>query len=255
MQPSRCQELVEAYIEWLRSRISVAEIRGVCEITTPFLDRHNDYLQIYVKRSNGNLVLTDDGYTIRDLALSGCDVSSPWRKQLLTTILNGFGVRLNDDELRVEARTDTFPQKKHALLQAMLAVNDMFMTATEHVVSLFFEDVEQFLVDHGVRYTPRVQFSGKSGFVHNFDFVIPASQVKPERILRAINRPERTNVTALLFAWNDTKEIRSPNSMAYAMLNDSEKPLSSDVIVALRQYGIIGVTWSGREEFASELAA
>ena len=52
--------------------ISVAEVRaGVCEITTPFVDRHNDSLQIYLFQENGNYVLTDDGYTLSNLEMSG----------------------------------------------------------------------------------------------------------------------------------------------------------------------------------------
>ena len=66
-----CKTLVEAYLAWLRDRISVAEIDGVCEITTPFLDRHNDQLQIYVEREGDRLRLTDDGYVIGDLQSSG----------------------------------------------------------------------------------------------------------------------------------------------------------------------------------------
>jgi hypothetical protein len=33
------------------------------EITTPYLDRHNDYTQIYVRRDNGAFMLTDGGET------------------------------------------------------------------------------------------------------------------------------------------------------------------------------------------------
>lgn len=250
-----CQDLVTAYLDWLRSKITVAEVQGVCEITTPFLDRHNDYIQIYVKRSNGGFLLTDDAYTIRDLSLSGCDLTSPRRKEVLTTILNGFGIRLDGEQLTIEARLETFPQKKHALLQAMLAVNDMFVIARAHVASLFLEDVERFLHLHKIRYTPKVQFVGKSGFVHNFDFVIPASTAQPERILRAINRPDRNSVTALLFSWNDTRDTRAAQSTAYALLNDSEKPPSPEVRGALKQYGVVVVPWSRREDFAQQLAA
>jgi len=38
-----------------------------------------------------------------------------------------------------------FAQKKHSLLQAMLAVNDMFVMGEEHVLSLFREDVAVFV--------------------------------------------------------------------------------------------------------------
>ncbi len=250
-----CQDLIVAYTNWLRQKITVEEINDFCEITTPFLDRHNDSLQIYVKRSNGGLLLTDDAYTIKDLRMSGCEFNTEKRRQMLHAVLNGFGVRLHGDELTVEAQPNNFPQKKHNLLQAMMAINDLFVLSAPMVTSLFREDVEKFLKAHEVRFTPAVKFTGKSGYDHLFDFVIPASRVKPERIIRAINRPNRQNVINLVFAWNDTKEVRSPDSTAYGILNDTEQAISPDVLEALKQYGVKSIPWSKREEFVEELAA
>ena len=66
-----CEQLVSTYVDWLKAKIEVQDINGVCEITTPFLDRHNDRLQIYVERGEHGLRLTDDGYIITDLEMSG----------------------------------------------------------------------------------------------------------------------------------------------------------------------------------------
>ena len=250
-----CSDLVRTYTEWLRQKISVQDINGVCEITTPFLDRHNDHIQIYVKPSNGGLILTDDGYIIRDLRLSGCEFRTEKRRQMLNAILGGFGIRLQGDELTIEARPENFPQKKHNIIQAMLAINDLFVMAAPMVASLFREDVERYLRVHDIRYTPSIKFTGKSGLDHFFDFVIPASRVKPERVLRAINRPNRQYVTSLIFAWTDTKEVRAPDSAAYAVLNDTEQLLNTDLIGALHQYGVKSIPWSNRDEYVLELAA
>lgn len=250
-----CQDLVNAYIEWLRERIKVEDIKGVCEITTPFLNRHNDHLQIYVKKSDGGLILTDDGYTISDLRLSGCEFTTEKRRQMLHSILNGFGVRLIEDELIVEARPDNFPQKKHNLIQAILSMNDLFVMAAPMVAGIFREDVERYLRLNEIRFTPSINFTGRSGFIHFFDFVIPSSKVKPERILRALNRPHRQNVTSLIFSWTDTKEVRAPDSTAYGVLNDIEQPINPDIISALKQYNITPLPWSKRDEYVKELAA
>jgi hypothetical protein len=251
---NNCQDLVNAYIEWLRQKIRVESINGICEITTPFLDRHNDQLQIYVKKSDNGFILTDDGYTIADLKLSGCDFTTEKRRQILHSTLNGFGVRLKENELIVESRVDNFPQKKHNLIQAILAVNDLFVMAEPMVVSIFLEDVERYFRLNEIRFTPSVNFSGKSGFVHFFDYVIPASKAKPERIIRAINRPNRQNITSLIFSWTDTKEVRAPDSTAYGVLNDMDQPINLDLTSALNQYGINSLIWSHRDKYVKELA-
>jgi hypothetical protein len=72
--------------------------------------------------------------------------------------------------------------RKHNLLQAMLAVNDLFFLSIQMVASLFYEDVVSWLDTNEIRYTPNVKFTGKSGYDHLFDFVIPKSRRQPERI-------------------------------------------------------------------------
>ena len=96
------------------------------EITTPYLDRHNDALQIYARSENGAFVLTDDSYIIHDLEASGCKLDTEKRKDLLQMTLNGFGVKLNHEAIEVQATPENFPLRKHNLIQAMLAVNDLF---------------------------------------------------------------------------------------------------------------------------------
>ncbi len=71
----------------------------------------------------------------------------------------------------------------------MLTVNDLFYTARSQVKSLFLDDVTQWLDLALVRYIPMVNFLGKSGFNHRFDFAIPKSQNYPERLIQTINNP------------------------------------------------------------------
>jgi hypothetical protein len=249
------QKLLDQYLRWLKDKTALRQVKDWIEITTPYLDRHNDYLQIYVKRENSGFVLTDDGYTVEDLKRSGCELETKKRKDLLTLTLNGFGVRLEGDALIVHASSDNFALRKHNLVQAMLGVNDLFYLAVPMVASLFLEDVTSWLDLHDIRYTPKVKFTGKSGYDHLFDFVIPASKKQPERILQTINRPSRDTAQAVAFSWIDTKEVRPANSRAYAFLNDSEHSPHASVLDALRNYNVNPVSWSKREEMKEELAA
>jgi hypothetical protein len=100
---SEVRDLIDKYVSWLRDKTGIREVGDYIEITTPYLDRHNDYLQIYVKKENGSFVLTDDGYIINDLEQSGCKIISPKREQLLRLTLNGFGVKKEGSALTVSA--------------------------------------------------------------------------------------------------------------------------------------------------------
>jgi hypothetical protein len=248
------RKLVTDYTQWLREKTDLRQIDKYVEITTPFLDRHNDHIQIYLKKENGSFILTDDGYTINDLSLSGCDIDSEKRKQLLVQAINGFGVEKNGEALIIKTDDKHFPQKKHNLIQAILAVNDMFYTASPMVLSLFLEDVQAWLDNNDIRYTPNISIIGKSGFTHSYDFVIPKSKVQPERILRAINNPDRYLIQSLIFSWQDTALIRPDDSRLFAVLNDSEG-LKDANIDALINYDIIAMPWSIRGDYKIQLAS
>jgi Domain of unknown function DUF1829/Domain of unknown function DUF1828 len=247
--------LLNDYIAWLKDKTVLRQIDDWVEITTPYLDRHNDYVQIYAKKSNGGFILTDDGYTIDDLEQSGCKLESRRRQDLLKMTLNGFGVQLHDEALEVHATPENFASRKHNLVQAMLAVNDMFYLAAPMVANLFYEDVAAWLDLHEIRYSPNVKFTGKTGYDHRFDFVIPKSRQQPERIVKAINRASRDTAEAVAFSWIDTREVRPPDSRAYAMLNDSEQSVPEPIIDALSNYEVRPVRWSERESVLVELAA
>ena len=137
----------------------------------------------------------------------------------------------------------------------MLSVNDLFYLSVSFTKSLFWEDVAQWLDVSDIRFTPSVKFTGKSGFDHYFDFVIPHSKKKPERILKAINKPNRDTAEALAFSWIDTREARITNSKAYAFLNDSDTIPQSSILDALKNYDVTPILWSKKEEIKEELLA
>jgi hypothetical protein len=88
-----------------------------------------------------------------------------------------------------------------------------------------------------------------------FDFVIPKSHTKPERIIRAINRPSKDTAQAVWFAWIYTKDVRPSESIIYALLNDTERQVPTDVVEALKNYKINPVLWSHRDVATPEFAA
>lgn len=250
--------LLDQYAQWVRDKSVLRELSDeYVQITTPYLDRHNDYTQIYVRRDNGGFILTDGGETVQDLRASGCDLETTKRKDLLTAALNGFGVQREGDTLLVKASAQSFPLRKHNLVQAILAVNDLFYLAVPVVASLFLEDVTAWLELHDIRFTPNVKFTGRTGYDHTFDFVVPASPSRraPERLIRAVNRPSRDLAEALAFSWVDTKEVRPALSTFYALLNDEGRQPSPAIVDALRSYDIVPVLWSHRDEVRQELAA
>lgn len=248
MNRAECERLISDYLKWLKEGLLVSELQGSCRIATPFVDRHNDEIEIYVEKSNGGLRLTNDGYTIADLASSGMNFGTDKRKAPLTPILNGFGVHQEGDELQVYATTQDFPQKKHNLVQAMLAVNDMFVMGEEHVLSLFKEDVAKFLETNQIPVFPDFKLSGRSGFDHKFDFGLPKTQRRPQRVIRTINDLTKDQALSFAFAAADVQVLRSEKLLAFAFVNDVEHPPNQDNLTAIKAYEIEPLMWSRRQD-------
>ncbi len=254
MNKRECEKMIEAYVAWLRKGLSVESLENACELTTPFLDRHNDHIQIYAIKRDGKVILSDDGYILSDLRSSGLELITPKRKEMFDSVLNGFGVHLEGNQLIVETSERNIGQRLHVLIQAMLAINDMFMMAQPRVASFFWEDVRAFLETHDIRYSPRVKIAGRSGFDHAIDFLIPKSRTRPERFIQAINAPNKNTIGTYLFTLTDTRESRGDESEAYAFLNDQERKVGGDVVEALEAYKVTPALWSQRDRHVQALA-
>lgn len=227
----------------MKSQFSCRETSDYTEITTPFLDRHNDQIQIYAVPTLDGWSLTDAGETRSDLEMCGVRFESDKRKALL-----------HDGELTVSADTQSQPQQMNNLIQAVLAVNDLFCLAQPTVYPFFTEDISKWLDEKAIRFSPQVSFSGKSTFSHHYDFLIPKSKQSPERLLKVMNTPSRDYAKQVAFSWIDTRETRPTASECFVLLNDAEG-IPSGVLTSLKQYDIVPVPWGEREQFIERLAS
>lgn len=256
MLKGEVDSLMKGYFDWLKDNTAVKETNESVIITTPHLDRHNDHLEIVVSRaSREKFRLSDDGWILSDLETTGCLLNTPKRKALLRETVNGFGVDIERNEIFVSASKQDFAQKKHGLVQAMLAVNDLFYTSSATTKSFFLEDVENWLKEIDSRFTPKVNFTGKSGYHHKFDFVIPGSRTQPERMLKSINTLTKSSVLTFIAAWEDIKSTRGAEAQAFAVINDNKNAPAVTASEVLEEYGIRPLRWSERHDFADELAA
>lgn len=249
--------LANSYASWLKHGIEAEKMTdSVSELTTPFIDRHNDRLQIYAERRSDDLfLLTDDGYILSELKSSGVETRGVKREEIVRSLLVGHGVRLEGRELQVEAASVDLGRKVHNLIQAMLSLDDMFVLAQPNAGPTFLHDVADFFDESDIRYTPAAKFSGRSGLDHLINFVIPKSRRAPERFIQVINTPRRDRVQNLLFAIDDTRSARQGHADFYAIVNDSRHGITGEVVNAFNAYDVKARTWSHRREMVEELAA
>lgn len=248
-------DFIEQYTEWIRNNSSQRFINGYTEITAPFVDAHNDDIQFYIRQDGTEYVLTDDGYILSDLQMNGCDMKSSKRRQLLLSVSAMLGVTIIDDCIMMRVKSaDLLPTAMHTMIQSMLKISDIFFTHPATVRGIFLEDVRNYFMEKDIRSAPSVMFSGKSGLLQRFDFVIPASRKQPERLVTTINRPTRQAIQSAIFAWRDVQPTRGDKTMGFLFLNDSESRNES-LSDAAKQYDMQPVWWSMRDNFVDVLSA
>ena len=240
------QKLIDQYTAWLKSEITFEKMGEYYEITTPYLDSANDYLQIYVRQDGEDILFTDDSATIHGLKANGFRFTGK-RKDHLQRILNQYGVKLVKDELVAKAPVSSFAQKKHLFIQAIMRIDDMFAISKSKVASFFLDDIQDFFEAREIYYSDNVQFTGISGFAHNYDFLLQRTKNKPERLCQAVNNPNKSSMGNILFAWNDTKPSRKKDSQLIVILNDQNN-VARGVEDAFANYDAKVIRWSERDK-------
>lgn len=259
MNDNKIIDYGKEYLNWLKQNIYQYRVNdSTFRITLPFLDRNNDMVEVYIiDKKNGNFVITDDGSTINDLLLSGFDFSSSERRKgIFLSTVNSYGVTLtNNDELMVECTSNDLFLKKHMLVQCIIKVSDMFTLSKNNIQSLFYEDVQNYLDKNDVRYIDDIIFIGKSKLTTHYDFAIAGSKHSPERLIKVVNKLDVGAARNIIFAWNDTRDVRKKDAKLYTFIQDTDKKYSKDAMGALKEYKIQPTLWSERDKVISELVA
>lgn len=243
-------EWIEEYYKWLRGAASARQLQnGWTEIATPFMDRHNDGLTVYAKMDGGNITLSDDGYIINDLLADGISLNRKKRKELLDSFLMSYGVQNVNNEMIMHTTASEYPSSMHMFIQAMLAVNDMFMLSDSTVKTIFLDDVAAFLDKQQIIYTPSFIAKGSTGLEFNFHFQIAGR--KSEILINSFNTMNRGNLSSFLFDWLDIKEARQKRAKkkvaGLAIIND-EKGIDQKYLEALESKNTQYILFSQRND-------
>lgn len=246
-------KLMDDYYYFLKQKTVITDIPNTnwTEISTPFTDVYNDTIEIYAKKLNGKIILSDDGHTLRNLELSGVEISrSQNRKLFLEKILLNYGVSIQDKELITEATESTFPQKKLNLLCAISEANDLYVIAKHNVASLFKEDVKGYLEEQELVYTPFFISKGSTGLEFTFDFQIAYKQT--ELLIKAFNSVTKLNLPHFLFTWDDVRLVRERQTqkevIGLAIINNAERGVKDEYLEALQSKGAKYILWTDRHK-------
>ena len=248
---SSINAIIDSYYKWLREKtiIEVGNNDWYC-IDTPFMGAFNDSIEIYVKKKGGSIVLSDDGQTLNNLELQGVNIQrSKKRHEILNTIVLNYGLQKRDNnELILKTDAIHFPQKKHNFLTAILEIGDVSVLSEHNVGSIFKEDVQEYLNELGIIYTPEFISKGTTGLDFTFDFQI--AKKEKEIVIKSFNSINKSTLSNFLFSWEDIKPVRhkiiQKDMYAIAMINDTDRPVGNEYLQALTSKKADFILWSER---------
>lgn len=246
-------KFIDDYIKWLKSNITTYKFNNnVAEITLPFLNQINDYIQIYlIKGSNNQYILSDDGETINNLKMSGINLDTNSRAKILDKILKSYGAFIDNDAINIKFSEMNLPQSLNAMIQAMHSVSDMFMLSRSTTKSIFIEDVEIFLNNNDIYPIRDASFTGSSGLLHKIDFSIQATKNSNQKYINTVNKLDKYSAQLELFKSVELKESKNDIFDYVVIYNDTDNSVSDDNLNALYNYGIKPIAWSNKDKSLS----
>src|SRR5690625_1286643 len=147
-------ELKKIYFDWITKNILLTEFKDFIEIETPFLDMHNDHINLLFLKNENDYLLSDDGYILNELELLNLSVNSTTkRKDYFYKTLKIFGVNYNNSSNELYVRfnnLDQYPQRQQDLLQCIIHITDMLITSRSSSGSVFINDVENFFLENSI---------------------------------------------------------------------------------------------------------
>lgn len=130
--------------KWLIENTKEEYVHFTKEITLPFTDRRNDYIQIYIKYDGSCYRITDDGYTINNSILlpanhvfndrSKENASNNTRKYMFEPELRLHNIKLADDEEELYctvSEEEDIPLAIINLMQCIMDINHLFFVVEQ----------------------------------------------------------------------------------------------------------------------------
>jgi len=252
------KNLVNDYYTWLKEKTFVQQDDSSewALISTPFIGVFNDGIELYARKIDNKITLSDNGETLSNLSLLGIEFNNRSKKRLdlLHRILRNYGVGMVNGEFLVEASEKDFSQKKHNFLSALVEINDFQQISKHNVASIFKDDVTNYLDELDIIYTPDVIFKGATGLDFSFDFQIAGR--KSEITIKAFNGINTLNLPGFLFSLDDIRasreKVTQKSLRPLAIINNIGKEPKAEYLDALKSKDADYILWSDRNSERSK---
>jgi hypothetical protein len=134
---------------------------GIVQVIAPLFHEDGDMLDIFLDvgktSGNGTIRISDYGMTLMRLSYS-YEVDTPTKKKVLDKILSENGVIDDNGSLYIEAPRDNVYPSLMQFAQTVAKVSSMQAFKREVIQNMFYETLNDFVVNHLATYHPEQHF-------------------------------------------------------------------------------------------------
>jgi len=113
-------KFVNDYGKYIQEEINIIKAGDYYEVTVPYLDWDNDFIQFYIQRDDDQVVFTDDGITLHTFTQGENDCKIIEEK--LNDFSYRFSVKLNNGEIVAKTHIDNFLWRFHTYIHGLLFI-------------------------------------------------------------------------------------------------------------------------------------
>ncbi len=243
------ESLLSRYWDWVQGQTSVRDLGGTYEITTPYLNRFNDFVQVYAKMIKPSRILvTDGGETMEEFGLSEYSNTTRRWTPIIQEILNGFSIKMNEQDrsLNTEGSIQDFPLATHNLIQAILAINDVgYMSGSGRstIQSAFRKQVDHELASFDWEVKSNPKFQGGSGVPRKFHFMVKSEKIPT--VIQCFGSIDKQRADAFVLSFLDVQKKQSDGQMkCSALIKDDDEESLETPLAIMRSFDIHAVVAS-----------
>ncbi|MBB6497316.1 DUF1828 domain-containing protein [Methanococcus maripaludis] len=199
------KKCIENYIGWLTEKTECEKFENELEISLPFLDRHNDYLEFKLIKESDKLVLTDDGYYISDLFMSGLEFDTERKLNILYKTVQRFGAEKIGSEIRIETDKENLGESIHEMIQTLLQIDSLYLINQPKENHMFVNDVLAYFDEKEIPYILPKNHDLKAILSKKIDFILPKYN-KKETFVKTVGTPNHSQISTAIFNFEDIKK-------------------------------------------------
>ena len=240
-------QLQQQLLKWTEDHFLFSGSQDEVILTTPFVDLHNDCIEMLIEEVEYALRVTDGGQTLADLEISGVNITEQ-RQQQLAEVFNRIGVTCTDGEISATASLAGASGAIHSVLQGILAAQGLTFSVRPRRRQPIADEIDDVLRKSSLPYNRQVPINGKSGLSQQIDFVVRDNGRFPHHLIQTISNPDKGAMERQIFFAMDTKEqyaaLTNTEPRFVAVLSDVEQAIAPSMMGALLHYDVRPVVLS-----------